>query len=243
MAGTASELHAGVAAALSSIPGIRVADHVPEGVNPPQAIVQLDQVTYHRAMAGGLSEWRFVVVMVAGRMGERTAQSNIDAWLSWDGDASVRAALEVPGVLLESPLRLVGELLELLASSVSPALLLLHDFQLEALADVLGAGVPLGERLQQALVATGPLQAGVGRTVGVLAPDFPHLLAALQRATEAVALDDELNGERVVPEPAEGGVSFVETTQDVVHFGLELRLVPVGAQLDVANFAESRSGH
>lgn len=99
MAGTASGLHAGVAAALAAIPGIRVADHLPEGVNPPQAIVQLDQVTYHRAMAGGLSEWRFVVVMVAGRMGERTAQANIDAWLSWDGDASVRAALEADPTL------------------------------------------------------------------------------------------------------------------------------------------------
>ena len=99
MAGTASELHAGLAKLLASIPGLRVADHLPEQLSPPQAIIQLDQVDYHRAMSGGLSDWRFVVVMVAGRMGERTAQANIDAWLSWDGDASVRAALEADPTL------------------------------------------------------------------------------------------------------------------------------------------------
>ena len=99
MAGTASELHAGLAAALAEIPGLRVADHVSENLNPPQAVVQLDQVTYHRAMGGGLSEWRFVVVMVAGRMGDRTGQLTIDGWLSWDGDQSVRAAIEADPTL------------------------------------------------------------------------------------------------------------------------------------------------
>jgi hypothetical protein len=94
MAGTASELHAGLAKLLASIPGLRVADHLPEQLSPPQAIIQLDQVDYHRAMSGGLSDWRFVVVMVAGRMGERSAQAQLDGWLSYDGEQSVRAALE-----------------------------------------------------------------------------------------------------------------------------------------------------
>jgi hypothetical protein len=94
MAGTASQLHSELARSLATIPNLRVSDHLPEGVNPPHAVIQLDQVTYHRAMGGGLSEWRFVVVMIAGRMGERSAQANIDQWLSWDGDYSVRAAVE-----------------------------------------------------------------------------------------------------------------------------------------------------
>lgn len=99
MAGVASDLHAGLGKLLADIPGLRVSDHLPEQLNPPQAIVQLDQVVYHRAMAGGLTEWRFVVVLVAGRMGDRTSQAQIDGWLSWDGDQSVRAALEADPTL------------------------------------------------------------------------------------------------------------------------------------------------
>lgn len=94
MAGSGLELQDGLARALTEIPGLRVADHLPEQINPPVAVIQVQTVTYHRAMGGGLSEWEYVISVVAGRMGDRTAQRTLDGWMSYDGAYSVRQALE-----------------------------------------------------------------------------------------------------------------------------------------------------
>jgi hypothetical protein len=94
MAGTASDIHAGLAANLSRVPGLRVADHLPEAVTPPMAVIQVQSVTYHRAMGGGMSEWQFVISLVSGRMGDRAAQITLDGWMSYDGAQSARAAIE-----------------------------------------------------------------------------------------------------------------------------------------------------
>lgn len=94
MAGSSSSLFEALATALAQVRGLRVADHLPEQINPPVAIIQLQQVTYHRAMAGGDSEWEFLIAAVAGRMGDRAAQRQLDAWISYDGPYSIRAALE-----------------------------------------------------------------------------------------------------------------------------------------------------
>jgi hypothetical protein len=94
MAGNAADLQDAIASALATIPGLRVADHLPEAVTPPMAVIQIQSVTYHRAMQGGLSEWKYVISLVAGRMGDRAAQRTLDSWMSWDGAQSVRAAIE-----------------------------------------------------------------------------------------------------------------------------------------------------
>jgi hypothetical protein len=94
MAGNAANLHDAISTALSTVPGLRVADHLPESISPPMAVIQIQSVTYHRAMKGGLSEWKYVISVVAGRMGERSAQITLDGWMSWDGSQSIRAAIE-----------------------------------------------------------------------------------------------------------------------------------------------------
>lgn len=99
MSGSASKIHDALSMALAAVPGLRVADHLPEQINPPMAVVQLQLVTYHRTMAGGTSEWQFLVALVAGRMGDRSAQRQIDGWVSYDGSQSIRAALEVDPTL------------------------------------------------------------------------------------------------------------------------------------------------
>jgi len=99
MSGSASKIHDALSMALAAVPGLRVADHLPEQINPPMAVVQIQSVTYHRAMQGGLSEWQFLIALVAGRMGERSAQRQIDGWISYDGSQSIRAALEVDPTL------------------------------------------------------------------------------------------------------------------------------------------------
>lgn len=99
MAGNAANLHDAIATALATVPGLRVADHLPEAVSPPMAVIQIQSVTYHRAMKGGSSEWKYVISVVAGRMGERSAQITLDGWMSWDGSQSIRAAIEADRTL------------------------------------------------------------------------------------------------------------------------------------------------
>jgi len=94
MAGSGLAIQMGLQTALGIVPGLRVADHLPEQINPPIAVIQIQSVTYHRAMGGGLSEWEFVVSVVAGRMGDRSAQRTLDDWMSFDGASSIRAAIE-----------------------------------------------------------------------------------------------------------------------------------------------------
>jgi hypothetical protein len=94
MAGKLSDLRAGLAKNLSTIPGLRVAQLVPEQVNPPVAVLTRSTVNYHLDMRGGLTEWQMQVQLVAGRMADQQAQRTIDAWLDWDGDYSVRRAIE-----------------------------------------------------------------------------------------------------------------------------------------------------
>jgi hypothetical protein len=99
MAGSALDIQDGLALALGAIPDLRVADHLPEQLNPPVAVIQVQSVTYHRAMRGGLSTWEYVVSVIAGRMGERSAQRTLDQWMSYDGPWSVRQALEADQTL------------------------------------------------------------------------------------------------------------------------------------------------
>jgi hypothetical protein len=96
---TLSELHAGLGKRLSTIRGLRVSDHLPEQINPPQAVVMLNQLQYHQQMAQGLNEYRFFVLIAVGRMGERTAQVALDSYISPDGPQSIRAAIEADPTL------------------------------------------------------------------------------------------------------------------------------------------------
>jgi hypothetical protein len=59
----------------------------------------LDSITYNGAMRGGLVTHIFNVSVVVGRSAERTAQTALDGFLSYEGATSVRAALEADRTL------------------------------------------------------------------------------------------------------------------------------------------------
>jgi hypothetical protein len=99
VAGNLSDLKQGLADRLATVPRLRVSPQIPEQVNPPVAVVSRARVDYHRDMAGGTTEWTMQVQLIAGRMADRQSQRTIDAWLSWDGPKSVRAAIEADGTL------------------------------------------------------------------------------------------------------------------------------------------------
>jgi hypothetical protein len=96
---TINDLHVGLAHQLKTIRRLRVSDHIPEQVNPPHAVVILNGIEYHRQMAQGLNEYEFHIIVAVGRMGERTAQKALDAYLSPSGPQSIREAIEADPTL------------------------------------------------------------------------------------------------------------------------------------------------
>jgi len=99
MAGTLSQIRRGLAQQIALVPGLRVSEQLPEQINPPVAIITRASVDYQKAMAGGLTEWGMEVRLISGRMAEQSAQRQIDAWLSWDGEQSLRRAIEADPTL------------------------------------------------------------------------------------------------------------------------------------------------
>lgn len=99
MAGNLSDIRRGLVGQLALVRGLRVSEHVPEQVNPPAAIITRAEVDYTQNMSGGLTEWSMQIQLIAGRMSDQQSQRQIDAWLSWDGDQSVRQALEADRTL------------------------------------------------------------------------------------------------------------------------------------------------
>ena len=99
MAGNLSDIRKGLAGQLAQVRGLRVSEQVPEQINPPAAIITRATVDYSLNASGGLTEWSMQVQLVAGRMADQQSQRTIDAWLSWDGPQSVRAALEADRTL------------------------------------------------------------------------------------------------------------------------------------------------
>jgi len=129
MAGTASDIQAGLAMRLATISGLRVADHLPEQVTPPMAVIQVQSVTFHRSMGGGLSEWQFVVSLISGRMGDRAAQKTLDGWMSYDGGQSARAAIEAdPTLGGVCQTLIVAEMLSIRPLSIGDAAYLTCEF-------------------------------------------------------------------------------------------------------------------
>jgi hypothetical protein len=78
---------------IGTIQGLRTAAEVPDLPNPPVAIVALNNVSYDRAYANGMTSYTFVVTVIVGRAAEREAQRRLDTYIS-TGSSSVKYAVE-----------------------------------------------------------------------------------------------------------------------------------------------------
>ena len=87
-------MRSGIATNLATITGLRSGPTIPDNVNPPYAIIAPSSVDYHRAFNNALSTYNFTVTLVVGRVSERTAQNNLDAYCSPTGASSIRVAIE-----------------------------------------------------------------------------------------------------------------------------------------------------
>lgn len=92
---TVSELRTGLATNLATIAGLRTSATIPDQVTPPIAVVMPNQITYDTAFArAGGDEYEFIVMVIVGRVDERTAQNRLDAYCSGSGASSVKLAIE-----------------------------------------------------------------------------------------------------------------------------------------------------
>ena len=90
-----SDLRNGLAANLATISGLRTSATVPDSINPPIAVVMPASVTYDIAFARtGGDEYEFTVLVIVGRVDERTAQNRLDAYCSGTGTGTIKAAIE-----------------------------------------------------------------------------------------------------------------------------------------------------
>ena len=92
MSALVSDVKAALGTALGTITGLRSYSYQPDQINAPMAWPILDEINYHDAMAGGLVTQKYRIGVVVGRASERTAQKNLDAYLSYG--TGVRAAVE-----------------------------------------------------------------------------------------------------------------------------------------------------
>ena len=94
MAATITAAAEGLKEQLKQIPGLRVVDYLPDQINPPTAIMTIDTVTYHQSFGGGDPVYQFTITVIVARASERVAQQKLDAFMAYDGNQSVRAAVE-----------------------------------------------------------------------------------------------------------------------------------------------------
>jgi len=91
---TIAELRGGLKANLATIAGLRTTATVPDQPQPPMAVVLPPSIQYDRVMARGMDEYSFRVLVIVGRVDERSAQGNLDAYCAPTGSGSIKTALE-----------------------------------------------------------------------------------------------------------------------------------------------------
>ena len=89
---TIQQIRTGLATNLGTISGLRTSIDVPDQINVPMAIVQLDNISYDQAYGGGLTQYNFTVTLFVSRASDRTAQRKLDGYaFTTDG---VKSAIE-----------------------------------------------------------------------------------------------------------------------------------------------------
>ena len=91
---TLSALRSGIATNLATISGLRTSATVPDDVNPPIAVVAPQGITFDTAFARGLDTYEFQVLVIVGRVDERSAQNKLDAFCNPTGSQSIKTAIE-----------------------------------------------------------------------------------------------------------------------------------------------------
>jgi len=79
---------------LSSISGLRIYDTVPDSINVPAAVVGMLDFNFDTSMNRGFDTATLDLILITGRMSERSAQNSLDGYLSGSGSGSIKTVLE-----------------------------------------------------------------------------------------------------------------------------------------------------
>jgi hypothetical protein len=83
-----------IAINLATISGLRTEENVPDVVNPPVAVVALEQIAYDGAFQQGLTTLEFNIFVVVSRASERMAQRKLNQFVAPTGTFSIKSAVE-----------------------------------------------------------------------------------------------------------------------------------------------------
>lgn len=89
-----TNLRTGIATNLATISGLRTSPTLPDNPNPPVALVVPTTVAFDDAFNRGMQLYTFNVLVIVGRVDERTAQNKLDEFVSSTGASSIKLAIE-----------------------------------------------------------------------------------------------------------------------------------------------------
>jgi hypothetical protein len=96
---TFSGLRTALATQLATIRSLRTAATVPDNPAPPVAVVVPVNVEYDTSFGRGMDTYTFSVLLIVGRMSERSAQTTLDAYINPTGATSIKAAINADPTL------------------------------------------------------------------------------------------------------------------------------------------------
>lgn len=94
MTATITQVKQGLADRLATITGLRAFAYQPDQLNAPIAFSLLDSITYHRTFNTPTVEMVFTVTVIVCKADSRSAQAQVDPYVSPTGNQSVRVAIE-----------------------------------------------------------------------------------------------------------------------------------------------------
>lgn len=89
-----SDIRTGLSNRLATITGLRTSATLPDNPNPPIALITPNSVQFDDVFKRGMQTYNFTVLLIVGRVDERTAQNNLDAYCASTGSSSVKLAIE-----------------------------------------------------------------------------------------------------------------------------------------------------
>jgi hypothetical protein len=102
----------------------------------PAAVVQLESVSYDQAMQRGLTEYRFLVTVIFGRVATSQAQRSMDQLIDDGGGRSVKSAVESDKTLNGNAFDVrVSEMTNITAITIGDITYLSADFAVIVYAD------------------------------------------------------------------------------------------------------------
>ena len=99
MTATITQVKQGLADRLATINGLRAYAYQPDQLNAPMAFSLVDSINYHRTFNTPTVEMTFTVTVIVCKANSRSAQSQVDPYVSPTGNLSVREAIEADPTL------------------------------------------------------------------------------------------------------------------------------------------------